>query len=214
MFANWSPPCRVLVEHVSEWFSIFFLLYRRGRRNAKRPRLAKRDLRKTHGFTNSYSKRTRLKYFYFFFVWVLGLNSTFSIIQQGWEPNQKPTIQKLAHGMKSNRNSSFSRKDSLNMQFATIWENFYYFFFFFLFFFLIVFMFPYYFFYFFLHFFVIFLFFSYVLLLAIALYFVTYDIRFIIFYSRRLLCFLFVFIIISFLTPLIRCPLIGLPILT
>lgn len=28
MFANWSPPCRVLVEHVSEWFSIFFLLYR------------------------------------------------------------------------------------------------------------------------------------------------------------------------------------------
>ncbi|CAE7240934.1 Catsper1 [Symbiodinium sp. CCMP2592] len=28
LFANWSPPCRVLVEHVSEWFSIFFLLYR------------------------------------------------------------------------------------------------------------------------------------------------------------------------------------------
>eukprot|EP00913_Durusdinium_trenchii_P034611 g32381.t1 len=28
MFANWSPPCRVLVEHVSEWFSIFFLFYR------------------------------------------------------------------------------------------------------------------------------------------------------------------------------------------
>ncbi|CAE7235941.1 unnamed protein product, partial [Symbiodinium pilosum] len=28
MFANWGPPCRVLVEHVSEWFSVFFLLYR------------------------------------------------------------------------------------------------------------------------------------------------------------------------------------------
>ncbi|CAK9091306.1 Voltage-dependent T-type calcium channel subunit alpha-1H [Durusdinium trenchii] len=28
MFANWSPPCRVLVEHISEWFSVFFLLYR------------------------------------------------------------------------------------------------------------------------------------------------------------------------------------------
>mmetsp|Transcript_48297 Transcript_48297/g.108501 ORF Transcript_48297/g.108501 Transcript_48297/m.108501 type:complete len:397 (+) Transcript_48297:3-1193(+) len=28
LFANWSPPCRVLVENISEWFSIFFLLYR------------------------------------------------------------------------------------------------------------------------------------------------------------------------------------------
>eukprot|EP00439_Symbiodinium_sp_Y106_P085754 s13_g29.t1 len=28
MFANWGPPCRVLVENVSEWFSIFFLSYR------------------------------------------------------------------------------------------------------------------------------------------------------------------------------------------
>jgi len=28
MFANWGPPCRVLIENVSEWFSIFFLLYR------------------------------------------------------------------------------------------------------------------------------------------------------------------------------------------
>ena len=28
MFANWSPPCRVLVENISEWFSAFFLLYR------------------------------------------------------------------------------------------------------------------------------------------------------------------------------------------
>jgi len=28
LFANWSPPCRVLVENVSEWFSVFFLLYR------------------------------------------------------------------------------------------------------------------------------------------------------------------------------------------
>ena len=28
LFANWGPPCRVLVEDVSEWFSVFFLLYR------------------------------------------------------------------------------------------------------------------------------------------------------------------------------------------
>ncbi|CAE7582625.1 unnamed protein product [Symbiodinium natans] len=28
MFANWGPPCRVVVENVSEWFSIFFLCYR------------------------------------------------------------------------------------------------------------------------------------------------------------------------------------------
>eukprot|EP00438_Fugacium_kawagutii_P035692 Skav234651 [mRNA] locus=scaffold1131:15007:17724:- [translate_table: standard] len=28
LFANWGPPCRVLVEHVNEWFSLFFLLYR------------------------------------------------------------------------------------------------------------------------------------------------------------------------------------------
>ncbi|CAE7237977.1 Scn4a, partial [Symbiodinium natans] len=28
LFANWGPPCRVLVENVSEWFSVFFLLYR------------------------------------------------------------------------------------------------------------------------------------------------------------------------------------------
>jgi len=28
LFANWSPPCRVLVENISEWFSVFFLLYR------------------------------------------------------------------------------------------------------------------------------------------------------------------------------------------
>lgn len=28
LFANWSPPCRVLVDNVSEWFSIFFLVYR------------------------------------------------------------------------------------------------------------------------------------------------------------------------------------------
>lgn len=27
-FANWSPPCRVLMENVSESFSIFFLIYR------------------------------------------------------------------------------------------------------------------------------------------------------------------------------------------
>ncbi|CAJ1450529.1 unnamed protein product, partial [Effrenium voratum] len=28
LFANWGPPCRVLVDNVSEWFSVFFLLYR------------------------------------------------------------------------------------------------------------------------------------------------------------------------------------------
>ncbi|OLQ08452.1 Sodium channel protein type 11 subunit alpha [Symbiodinium microadriaticum] len=28
LFANWSPCCRILVENVSEWFSVFFLLYR------------------------------------------------------------------------------------------------------------------------------------------------------------------------------------------
>ncbi|CAE8681952.1 unnamed protein product [Polarella glacialis] len=28
LFANWAPACRVLVENVSEWFSIFFLVYR------------------------------------------------------------------------------------------------------------------------------------------------------------------------------------------
>ncbi|CAE7295901.1 SCN11A, partial [Symbiodinium sp. CCMP2456] len=28
LFANWSPCCRILVENVSEWFSLFFLLYR------------------------------------------------------------------------------------------------------------------------------------------------------------------------------------------
>lgn len=29
LFANWSPPCRILVDDISEWFSIFFLIYRR-----------------------------------------------------------------------------------------------------------------------------------------------------------------------------------------
>jgi len=28
LFANWGPPCRVLVENISEWFALFFLLYR------------------------------------------------------------------------------------------------------------------------------------------------------------------------------------------
>lgn len=28
LFANWGPPCRVVVENISEWFSVFFLLYR------------------------------------------------------------------------------------------------------------------------------------------------------------------------------------------
>eukprot|EP00438_Fugacium_kawagutii_P007475 Skav230100 [mRNA] locus=scaffold283:90303:92893:- [translate_table: standard] len=28
LFANWSPPCRLLVDNVSEWFTVFFLFYR------------------------------------------------------------------------------------------------------------------------------------------------------------------------------------------
>lgn len=28
LFANWGPPCRVLTENFSEWFSVFFLIYR------------------------------------------------------------------------------------------------------------------------------------------------------------------------------------------
>eukprot|EP00434_Breviolum_minutum_P008587 symbB.v1.2.007576.t1/scaffold386.1/size215569/2 len=28
LFANWSPPCRVLVDNISEWFSLFFFIYR------------------------------------------------------------------------------------------------------------------------------------------------------------------------------------------
>ena len=28
LFANWGPPCRALVDHVDEAFSIFFLVYR------------------------------------------------------------------------------------------------------------------------------------------------------------------------------------------
>ncbi|CAE8614705.1 unnamed protein product [Polarella glacialis] len=28
LFANWAPACRVLVDNVSEWYSIFFLIYR------------------------------------------------------------------------------------------------------------------------------------------------------------------------------------------
>ncbi|CAJ1349844.1 unnamed protein product [Effrenium voratum] len=28
LFANWAPACRVLTDHISEWWSSFFLLYR------------------------------------------------------------------------------------------------------------------------------------------------------------------------------------------
>lgn len=28
LFANWGPPCRVVVGNISEWFSLFFLSYR------------------------------------------------------------------------------------------------------------------------------------------------------------------------------------------
>eukprot|EP00972_Heterocapsa_arctica_P100636 14838257-Heterocapsa_arctica.AAC.1 len=27
-FANWAPPCRLLLDHVSEGFGLFFLIYR------------------------------------------------------------------------------------------------------------------------------------------------------------------------------------------
>ena len=32
LFANWSPPCRILVDDISEWFAIFFLIYRPDRK--------------------------------------------------------------------------------------------------------------------------------------------------------------------------------------
>ena len=35
-FANWSPPCRVLVDNISEWFSLFFLVYRHPAKSADR----------------------------------------------------------------------------------------------------------------------------------------------------------------------------------
>ena len=41
-----------------------------------------------------------------------------AIVQKGWEPNQRATILKFVHGMKPNRNPSFSRKNSPKMQFA------------------------------------------------------------------------------------------------
>ena len=41
-----------------------------------------------------------------------------NFIYEGWEPNQRATMQKFAHGMKSKRNSSFSGKNSLKMQSA------------------------------------------------------------------------------------------------
>jgi len=28
LFANWGPPCRVLADNISQWFAVFFLLYR------------------------------------------------------------------------------------------------------------------------------------------------------------------------------------------
>lgn len=28
LFANWAPACRILVENISEWFTLFFLVYR------------------------------------------------------------------------------------------------------------------------------------------------------------------------------------------
>ena len=40
------------------------------------------------------------------------------VIYEGWEPNQRATIQKFAHGMKSKRNSSCSGKHRQKVQSA------------------------------------------------------------------------------------------------
>ncbi len=124
-------------------------------------------------------------------------------IYEGWEPNQRATIQEFAHGMKSKRNSSFSGKNSLKMQSARpSGPKLDYFCF------LILSCFS--------------LFFYCLLYFAIVSYFGLFfpmfcyfplfcDIWFFMFYSRKLL--FFVFIIVYFLRPLIRCPLNRLPIL-
>lgn len=28
LFANWAPPCRVLIDNVSEWYALVFVIYR------------------------------------------------------------------------------------------------------------------------------------------------------------------------------------------
>ena len=28
LFANWGPPCRVLVDNISQWYTVFFLIFR------------------------------------------------------------------------------------------------------------------------------------------------------------------------------------------
>ncbi|OLP87191.1 Sodium channel protein type 10 subunit alpha [Symbiodinium microadriaticum] len=28
LFANWAPPCRILIDHVSEWYALVFIIYR------------------------------------------------------------------------------------------------------------------------------------------------------------------------------------------
>ena len=142
---------------------------------------AKRDLNNPR-VSNSYPKRTRLKYTPHF--------------------SSSSRVGSLIRGL-------LFRNWHTGWNLTTIWDNFYYFFFFFFFFFLILFS----------CFVTILLSFSpflcYFSFFPMFCYCpLFFDIRFIIFYSRKLLCFLFVFIIISFLTPLIRCPLIGLPILT
>ena len=29
LFANWAPACRVLIDNVSEWYAVAFIVYRR-----------------------------------------------------------------------------------------------------------------------------------------------------------------------------------------
>ena len=57
------------------------------------------------------------KIYIYTYIHIIHLEGTF-IIYEGWEPNQRATIQKFAHGMKSKRNSSLSGKNSLKMQSA------------------------------------------------------------------------------------------------
>ena len=136
------------------------------------------------------------------------------IIYEGWEPNQRATIQKFAHGMKPKRSSSFSGKNSLKMQSARPsgpkLDYYFLFLLLFLLFFLIFLIFPS-FLLFFCYCFLFWVIFPYFFLcFVIFLYFVTYDFSFFIIVNY---CSLFVFIIVYFLRPLIRCPLNRLPIL-
>ena len=83
-------------------------------------------LKITHYFHIELPKNGRIRaspqqqniYIYtYIYIHIIHLEGTF-IIYEGWEPNQRATIQKFAHGMKSKRNSSLSGKNSLKMQSA------------------------------------------------------------------------------------------------